>query len=408
MGWDEVPGGVPSVSMNCPGNSVPDPVGASRTFSATISEASSVVASFIPANSELGTVTISSWSVTAGQTITFTLDTSNIGGIAASALAGTNTIQVVATNSFGSGSGSCSWTLTLPAPTVSMNCPGETVFGEPPTFVASTDYSATITINVMNEAEEVIANYSINETSASFKPDGINPGTYTVCAVATNAYGTSDTICCPWVVQPDPLEIRRDDPIAAIINETIDGSTEEKSFRAYTNRQDAEISFSVNPPATCIVDNQVTLMKGATRTIHVTVESAGMYTITATATLPNDSKSVAWRWMLQNTCSYAYEANGGVWIHICANDVTSAGYVGGVAESVLAAILGIAAATEVGAGLALILAPILITCRNDDGSIDIFIDPESYLALQAFPGGHVLNIAVIILGTKYYMTVGGE
>ena len=118
-----------------------------------------------------------------------------------------------------------------------------------------------------------------------------------------------------------------------------------------------------------------------------------------------------WIWRLDEDCAFGYLDAGGIVIHICSRMATDAAEAAGAAGAVLGYLVATGviaisgtALSGFGAALSALLVPIWIFCRDDEGNLDIFIDPASTLIMQGL--GPFYNVSVLILETKYYMTFG--
>ena len=390
--WDVVEP-MPSVTMNCPDNSVIDLMGSSRTFSATISAASRVLVAFIPAHNPLGAVVIPYQMIDGSETLSFTINSNNIGDIAESDMVGMNTVKVIASNSSGSRIAICPWRLRQQWPTISMECPRQpSEYRMPPTFVASVDYPATITITVLNNADEVLDTKSGFGKSLSFTPnEEIMPGTYTVRAVAENDFGTGNEVSCPWIVEEGSLKIWRFNPeremvIDALVNR---GAARQAVhvFNAQTNRSDAKMEINAvnldNGSSLEITQTgPASLGSGLFIEADIRVNYMGKFKITASAEVEGEKKSVSWEWVVSEqivSCSTSYVVPGeGLYIHLCSLDANA---ITVVLEGI-SAVVG-AEAPLLGAALAIEVGVMRVATANpEDESVDIFI-PNASLALIA-------------------------
>jgi hypothetical protein len=423
----------PVVTMDCPGSSVIDPIGSSRTFSATISAASEVTVTFIPEDNLLDPIILVTKMVDAEEEITFSIDTGTIGEFLRSELVGTHTIQVVATNSSGSGSATCSLTLVFPWPALSMEYPGSpSEVGSPPTFTASTDRSAEITITVKNSASQVIATDSGVGTSFSFTPQGIGIGEYTVYAVVENEFELSNEVCGPWVVVDKFLiwKVTPDREVA--IDALIDGWAVHR-FKAQSDRNDPTLTLAatyLDDGSNVVISNRLGPSPTYPDTTETTlaVDKAGKYRITASTTLQG-AKSVSWDWLVGEqlgSCSTVFLSDEGLYLHICKSDLMdildNPENFEAIPENILKGLFlkfltdALEKAGWILASTALRVIGKMMTClpvavvilygcahNPEDGSLDIFIPTTSLELIPVEIGSQPVNMSIRIGG--YYISL---
>ena len=376
-----------TVTMNCPDPSVTETVGSVRLFSATISAASCVTISFVPASDPLRETVIVRRRVIADETIIFAIDSSNIGDLQESELLGTNTIKVVAIGSdfLVSGFATCSWTLGPLWPKLFMPCPSPGPYekNKIPTFTAITDRPAKITICVRNESGGIVQRDSAIGTVFSFPPQNIEIGEYTVCAVAQNESEFSEEKCCPLLVVNPPLEIWKIETVRELVIDALIDRHAEHDFKAKTNDEEAELGMSQEILSGGPMNPSEPTIKKPTIELTARTSNPGNYRITASATAGNETVSVHWDWVVREQkggCSTSFFVPGeGLHIHLCADDVNLTLAIGAVGEVALVAIL-VSAGLTGGATLVFVaaLVPIMgmvyyLFRNEDDGSLDIFI-----------------------------------
>ena len=329
----------PLVTMHCTDPLEIDHIGSSRTFSATINADSKVTATLIP-NSNLSDsiVVLPSRMVAAGEEIEFTLDSNNIEGLSESKLVGTHRIMVEATNSsgFGSGVGICTWALRPPWTQLHMKCPDPFDVRMAQTFTAFIDQEAEIIIKVLDDQNDEVTSDSGVGESFSFTPKGLEPGTYTVCAVANNGLELSNEECCTLVVKEVKLlkvHPDRELVIDVWISEAGIGGARHR-FEVETSEvgatvemdvvdlsDDSQANFEITPPST--------IWRRTARTIAVF--KAGIYRVTARAEFQNGlHTSVSWIWVVRDDvsrkCSTHFFYDGphienGFYMHRCRTDM---------------------------------------------------------------------------------------
>ena len=400
------------VTMNCPDPPVTETVGSVRLFSVTTSAASCVTISFIPASDPLRETFILRKRVVAGETIIFSIDSSNIGDLQESELLGTNTIKVTAIGSDFpvSGFATCSWTLGPLWPELFMPCPGPGPYEKKmiPAFTALTDRLAKITICVRNESGEIVLTDSGIGTLFSFIFKVSEIGTYEVCAQAENEFGLSEVICCPLVVVDPPLEINRIAPKRELVIDALINGNADHEFKAKAKGVEAKLDMSYEVLSGGPMSLDKPTIVEQTIKANAVADNLGNYRITASATAGGETVSVHWDWVVgeqRGRCSTWFFVSGeGLSIHLCEADANIIAAIGGIGDIVLIPILisaGLTGGAALGAAaiLAATIAIVYWLFRNlDDGTLDIFIPIPSLNLIPEAIGQIPIPIPIMIGG----------
>jgi len=253
---------------NPPSSPVPNYVGESRTFTATVNQDANVT-----------------W-ILNGNTLFTNTTTQTASYYNSSAQLGVHNLTVIAENANGTDQEKWTWTVTdAPVPVVTLSDPSDSsvpnYVGESRTFTATVNQDANVTW-ILNDAT-LFTNTSTQ--TASYYNSSAQLGTHNLTVFAENANGT-DQEKWTWTVTNVALSIDDYGPDDSNIETTVGDS---QTFNITTN-QDATTIWYING------DYVETDSSTKFASYVDTTASVGSYNVTAIASNANGTKQQTWSW----------------------------------------------------------------------------------------------------------------